>query len=329
MIKKIGFLMNYSLLLLLFLGLSTVFAGDNGKLERTFSVKSGGTLKLDSDVGSIEVESTNREEVKVIVMREFKGWDDDDIEDFLDDFMIDFEHSAADVEVTARLKSRWKNSWNHVRIRFLVEVPKKYNVDLKTSGGSISVEDLEGEVEAYTSGGSLNFGNIRGEVNGQTSGGSISLQGSEGNAYIRTSGGSISVGEVNGDVDAHTSGGSISIEQADGEVSVKTSGGSIYVEEVMGPLNASTSGGSVTAYIAKQPESDCRLKTSGGSIKVYLPKSAAVYVDAKTSWGKVECDFDVLVRGSQEKNQLRGEINGGGPELHLRTSGSNIYILEK
>ena len=97
----------------------------------------------------------------------------------------------------------------------------------------------------------------------------------------------------------------------------------------MEPLDAHTAGGSVTAYITKQPKSDCRLKTSGGTITIYLPETVALSIDAKTSGGKVECDFDVKVRGSQEKNRLRGEINGGGPELYLRTSGSNIYIREK
>jgi len=328
MMKKIDVLMSY-LLIILVLGLSTVFAWDTKKLERTFSVNSGGVLILESDIGSIEVEATTKDEVKVVVLREFKGWDEEEIEDFLEDFTIDFEQKAADVEVTARLRGRRKNMGKNVRIRFMVEVPQKYNVDLKTAGGSISVKDLEGKVDAHTSGGSLSFGKIRGIVNGKTSGGSISLQGSDGDAFIKTSGGSISIGEVGGNVDAHTSGGSISIERANGEVIAKTSGGSINIEEVMGSLNASTSGGSVTAHITKQPKSDCRLNTSGGSINIYLPRSSALSVDAKTGGGRVECDFDILVKGARKKNQLRGEINGGGPELYLRTSGSNIYIHEK
>ena len=329
MLKKILFILNLILLFLIFIVITSSQAGETAKIERSFSVKEGGTLTLESDIGAIEVQSIAGEKVKVEVHREFRGWDDDDIKDFLEDFQIDFEQTGDDVTVTARLKRRRNDVWEHLKIKFYVEVPSKYNVDLATAGGSISVKDLEGEVHASTSGGSLNFGSIKGPVHGETSGGNINLHKSDGDVLVKTSGGSISIGDVNGDVDAHTAGGSITIDRALGEVNAKTSGGSIHIDEVDGPLNASTSGGSLTAYITKQPTSDCSMKTSGGSITVYLPPNISLDIDAKTSWGKVESDFDVLVSGSQEKSRLRGKIREGGPELYLRTSGGNIYILEK
>lgn len=329
MTKKILLVLNIMLLAIIFIVLASARAGEMTKIERSFTVKAGGTLMLESDIGSIKVQSVTDEKVRVELRQEFRGWDDDDIKDFMEDFQIDFEQTGDDVTVTAHLERRWKDLWEHVKVEFYIEVPSKYNVDLNTSGGSISVEDLEGEIRAETSGGSLNFGSILGPVHGKTSGGSISLHKSDGDVYVKTSGGSISMGDVNGNVEAHTSGGSISMERVKGSVEAETSGGSVHIDEVDGPLNASTSGGSMTAYITKQPDSDCSMKTSGGSITVYLPPDISVDVDAKTSWGKVESDFEVLVSGSQKKNQLRGEIQDGGPELYLRTSGGNIYILEK
>jgi len=327
--KKILLVLNLVLLLIIFIVLSSARAGEMETIKRSFAVKTGGTLTLESDIGAIEVRSIIGENVNVEIRREFRGWDEEDVEDFLDNFRVDMEQVGSDVNVTVHLKRRWKDLWNHVKVRFYVEVPSEYNVDLQTAGGSISVEDLEGEVRAVTSGGSLNFGAIKGPVYGKTSGGSISLEKCSGDVSVHTSGGSISMGDVNGNVEAYTSGGSISMEQVNGSVEAETSGGSVHIEEVEGPLNASTSGGSMTAYMTKQPGSDCSLKTSGGSITVYLPPDISLDVDAKTSWGKVESDFNVLVSGSQDKSRLRGKIKEGGPELYLRTSGGNIYILEK
>jgi len=327
--KKILFILNLILLFLILIVITSTHAGEMEKIERSFSIKEGGTLTLVSDIGAIEVQSIPGEKVKVEIRREFRGWDDNDIKDFLEDFQVDMEQVGTDVNVTVHLKRRWKDLWDHVKVRFYIEVPSKYSVDLQTAGGSISVEDLEGKVRAATSGGSLNFGSITGPVHGTTSGGSIGLEKCVGDVLVKTSGGSISIGNVIGNVDAHTSGGSISMEQVKGSMEAVTSGGSVNIDEVEGPVNASTSGGSMTAYITKQPESDCSMKTSGGSITVYLPSNISLDIDAKTSWGKVESDFDVLVSGSQNKNQLRGKIREGGPELYLRTSGGNIYILEK
>ncbi|UCD94691.1 MAG: DUF4097 family beta strand repeat protein [Candidatus Zixiibacteriota bacterium] len=275
--------------------------------EKTFEINPGGLLTVEADLGSIEVgtSSSNEVEVEVIVKA--------GREKYLDDFKVEFEQNGNDVSVFGELMKRrsfWSSIRKPLRVEFLITVPKQYNLDLYTVGGSISVGDLDGDVRSETAGGSLNFERINGTVEGRTSGGSISVESCVGEADVKTSGGSITLGEVKG------------------EVSAKTSGGSITVEEVMGMIDAATSGGSVTAYITGQPEDDCRLSTSGGSVSVYLEDDVGVYVDAHTSAGRVETDFPVAGRGKTRKSSLRGKINDGGPELYLRTSGGNIYINE-
>jgi hypothetical protein len=52
-------------------------------------------------------------------------------------------------------------------------------------------------------------------------------------------------------------------------------------------------------------------------------------VDAKTSGGKVVTEFPVIVQGELKKSVLVGKINGGGPELLLRTSGGNIKLYKR
>jgi hypothetical protein len=123
-----------------------------------------------------------------------------------------------------------------------------------------------------------------------------------------------------------TSGGSIRIGKVAGEVKAITSGGSIKVKEVKGTINAKTSGGSVTAYISEQPEGDCSLTTSGGSVSAHLAGNIKVYVDAKTSGGTAHSDFSI--DGEKSKRKIRGKINGGGPELYLRTSGGGVKIYK-
>ena len=282
-------------------------------LKRSFDVSYGGILTIKADIGAIKVRTSNSETVEVDI--EVDARDRDDIERLREEFDIRFDQDGDDVTVLMenKRKSRWGNWWGNgrqLRVTFFVTVPSRYNLDLHTSGGSISVEDLEGEVLARTSGGGLDFGNIKGRVEGKTSGGSISS------------------GEVDGEVSGHTSGGSIHIDRARGDVDAKTSGGSIRVDEVFGSIRAGTSGGSVTARISKQPQSDCRLTTSGGNVTVYMARDIGVNVDASTSGGRVSTDFPVTIRGEISKRSLRAKINDGGPELYLRTSGGSIALKE-
>ena len=103
-------------------------------------------------------------------------------------------------------------------------------------------------------------------------------------------------------------------------------GESITVDEVMGTIKAHTSGGSVKAHISKQPDSDCRLTTSGGSITVHLSADLGLDVNAKTNGGRVNTDFPVAISGEVSKRSMQAQMNGGGPELYLRTSGGSIYL---
>ncbi len=287
--------------------------------RKSFDVGAGGKLYVDTDIGSVEVRAGgDGVEIEVDV----SGPRADELE-------LDFDQSGNDVTVRGDFPKNTIWGWGRSpRVEFTITVPTRFDVELATSGGSISVEDLEGEVRAKTSGGSLSFGDITGSVHGRTSGGSIALDGSVGDADVETSGGSIRIGGVDGEVRAHTSGGSISIDRARGSVDAHTSGGSIHVDEVMGAINASTSGGGVKAYISEQPGDDCRLTTSGGGVTVYLADGIGVDLDALSSGGRASSDFEVS-GGKRSKTRLTGSINGGGPELYLRSSGGGVRVQRR
>ena len=311
---------------------SQIFADIEDSVSESFDVSKGGTLIIDSDLGAIKVNTHDKNTVEVNILQKLDTNSRKEADRILDDLTINFEQQGDDVTVIAKLdnenKSFWKKLRRKIKVEYSILVPVRFNVDLKTSGGSISVDDLEGTVTSRTSGGSLSFGKIDGPVNGRTFGGSISLEGCNGDADIKTSGGSLNIGEVSGNVVAKTSGGSIHIASSKGTIDASTSGGSIKVEEVMGEINAKTSGGSVLAKISDQPGGPCSLSTSGGSINVYLANEINVTVDARTSGGKVRIDFPVTIQDEIKKNRLNADINDGGPMLTLRTSGGNINIKE-
>ena len=308
---------------------SIAWDGTTDSIEQSFNVKPGGRLTVEADLGSIEVRAEATDRVDVEVVRGVNATDLQRVADLRRDLRISMNQSGNDVHVIAKLPGGhgfWAHVGNRYRLRFLITVPRVYNADLRTSGGGIEVSDLEGEVRSETSGGSLRFGEIHGPVRGRTSGGGITLQGCVGDADVETSGGGIDIGEVEGSVRASTSGGPITIKRAQGTVDAETSGGGIHVEEVRGAVNAETSGGGVFARLTEQPKGDCHLKTSGGSIEVELAENIGVDLDAETSGGRVKVDFPVTMQGEIKSNSVRSELNGGGPELRLRTSGGGIRV---
>jgi DUF4097 and DUF4098 domain-containing protein YvlB len=311
----------------LFLGASAIAADDaaGSFIRKSFNVAPGGKLTIHADRGSIDVKSSGTDKVEIEVTREpGRGA----AADILEKHQVTFNQEGNDVIVEARMPGQ-KLGWlrgNNLKVHYAVTVPAKYNVNLKSSGGSITVIDLEGDARSETSGGSLTFGQIKGPVYGRTSGGSVHVKGATRDVDVETSGGGIQVGDAGGNVMAHTSGGSIRIGDVKGAVSAGTSGGGIEVNSAAGPVNAHTSGGSIHAAISEQPKGACTFETSGGGIEVKMASNIAADLEAQTSGGSVSTEFPVTVQGELKKNHLHSKLNGGGPKITLGTSGGSIRI---
>lgn len=342
--------MRYTALVMALACATSLFAETEDYVRRSVPVNSNGRIVLAADWGAIKVQPTSTRFAEVEVYFRGNPRSRAEFDRMLRDFSLDVSQVGTDIRVNGRFKDGWKLSpfgglfggwFSHNicrdnrcleytwlrQVEYRVSVPREFSVDLSTTGCSIAVGDLKGEVAARTSGGELNIGRIDGPVRGNTSGGDISLTGSRGKAILHTSGGGIRVDDVAGEVVAETSGGSVQVNRATGRISAHTSGGSITIRETTGAVDASTSGGSVSARLSAQPQETSRLSTSGGSINIELAASVHVDVDASTSGGGISSDFAVPISG--DRQNLRAAINGGGPLLQLRTSGGGISIQKR
>jgi DUF4097 and DUF4098 domain-containing protein YvlB len=299
-------------------------------LKQSYPVSAGGKLVVDADRGSIEVTTAEASQLEIEVLREIKNVSESRAQEILDAHEVTFSQDGNTVTVTARGAAGWQGMWNSwlggFKVRYLVKAPRVFDLDLKTSGGSIQVKQLKGQLKARTSGGSLRLGDIEGPVDASTSGGAIQLADCRGNASVRTSGGSIEIGGGAGSIVARTSGGSIRVREFSGEAELRTSGGSLDIDRIKGRLEGSTSGGSIRAAFDGAPTGESKLATSGGGITVTLPENAALELDAATSGGRVSSDLPVTVVGEHRRNALKGAVHGGGPLLRLRTSGGSIHV---
>lgn len=289
-------------------------------VHRTFAMQPGGKLVLTADVGDVRITSGGSG-VTVDVNVDASA-------DALKDHRVDFRQEGNTLYVDGDYDhSGW--SWfdfNRIRVKYVVQVPSQFDVEVKTSGGDLEIGDLTGQIAARTSGGDIEVGRTAGSVNVKTSGGDVTVRGASGTLTAVSSGGDIDVQSAGGTVEAKTSGGSIEIGSAGGNVVARSSGGGIRVGEARGAIDASTSGGSIEARFAAQPGADSRLVSSGGGITVSLGNGVRADLDAHTSGGSVRADVPVTVMGRQSESNLVGKINGGGPRLLVRTSGGGITI---
>ena len=215
-----------------------------------------------------------------------------------------------------------------VQFDYDIEIPRRFNVDLITSGGDIYCRQVEGTIIGKTSGGSIEFSWLTGKIEGKTSGGDITIEESQGSITGTTSGGDIDIAASEGIISVRTSGGDIDAADVNGKLTVKTSGGDIEISHINGnKAEATTSGGDIEAeYIS----ADLKVRTSGGSIEVFQLDGN---LDAFTSGGDIELehiDGDISAStsgGSVEGDFLTGAItavsNGGDIRVSKSWRGNN------
>ena len=284
------------------LGSGAVCAAEK-EFNRSFDVSSGGRLSVNIEGGQIVVSGADAN--RVVVRMRAKG-----SEERLEKVTMSADSNADGVTVVGkRDRGDQLFGWfgSDVNISVTIEVPREYNLDLHTSGGDISVRQVNGTAVGRTSGGRVNLESIRGDVR------------------MRTSGGRMDARSIQGALELETSGGTITASNIDGRVRANSSGGSIRLEQVSGAVDAHTSGGSINIQLAGKNEGIVA-KTSGGSISLRVPSSVAGDLNASTSGGRVSTDL-TLTSSDVGKSSLRGKLNGGGPEILARTSGGSIQIV--
>lgn len=293
-------------------------------LERRLALDPGKRFTLDTAVGTVTLTGDSRSGAMVTVTARR--------DDFDQRFDFQFEESAAGVRVTVTRRTGWLlglfgGDWfQGDNVRFVIRVPRTTTVNLATSGGSVNVSGVAGETRVRSSGGSLDVANIEGDVQANTSGGSISVRGVRGDVVVHTSGGSIQVADVRGAVRADTSGGGIQVDSAAKDVFAQTSGGSVRIREAGGRVEAHSSGGPVTVGFAAGNGHGGVLSSSGGGVRAELDPAVGLSIDASSSGGGVNCDLPITTRGDASRSLLRGDINGGGSLLRLRSSGGAVRI---
>lgn len=304
----------------------TAYAEIRDDITRSFDAKAGGKLVIEADFGDIAIRTHSSSKVDVLVKREARTSSDSKARELFEDYRVTFNQSGDVVEIKAEKPgTNWGWS-NGLDVKFDISVPTNFDVDLRTSGGDISIADLTGDVEAATSGGDLNLGRVDGVVRVRTSGGDVELKDVTGDVVAKTSGGDVTIGRVGGRVEAKTSGGDIEVRGAGADLEVSTSGGDIDLFDVEGSVRAGTSGGDISARLLRSPNEECRLTTSGGSIDLYLAPGVSLEINASSSGGRVSSDVPVTITEMDGKSRISGSINGGGATMTMRTSSGSIRI---
>lgn len=129
------------------------------------------------------------------------------------------------------------------------------------------------------------------------------------------------------DVEVRTTNGSLEVREVAGRVEARSTNGAIKVAGVRGTVDAATTNGGIAVELAElEPGRGMKFSSTNGGIRVTVPRSARVSVDARTTNGGIsldDLDADIVAKS---RRKLQADVNGGGPEITVRTTNGGIRI---
>jgi hypothetical protein len=284
------------------------------EITKSFTVEKSGTLRVSGIRGDIQVETWDKNEVRIHETKKMDVFTEAEAKETLERSKSSYRQNGNIIEIAGE---RYSRDW--IKSKFKITVPKVFNVDLQTSGGDLTVSQLVGQVDLKTSGGEITLKDIDGIVQAKTSGGDIEVINSKKRVTLKTSGGDIELESIGGPLIAKTSGGDISLKGSEADVDIRTSGGEIEIVDVGGKVKAHTSGGQIRV---ENTRGSVNVHTSGGDIEL---RNIGGMVDASTSGGDIE---GRTIGGSTTVSTAGGsielkDVKGG---VQAQTAGGDITI---
>lgn len=247
--------------LLLLLALPAASSTIKDTFDKTWDVTQERALVLSNENGSIEIQSWDRDQVRVHAEIDLRAGSRSAAEEAMAQLKIDAIRNGDTISVRTH-KPKGSDgffAWlagRHldVTVHYEITVPSRFDVDIETVNGSIDARSLDGSLRFDT---------------------------------------------VNGRIEVHDSRGTVSADTVNGSIDVE-------ILEVEG-------NGRMT------------FATTNGGVRLTLPSTIAADLDASTTNGKIATNIPVSTH-SVSRSRLRGTLNGGGPEIKVRTVNGSIRI---
>lgn len=274
-------------------------------IQKTFNVSAEETLDIDlKSGGPIHIKGWQNQQVDIVVR--FKNGN-------ARDWKITFNKTEEGVEVESRYTGT--RSKRYGSPAFDIKVPSRFNLKVRTMGGGITIDGVEGSFKGKTMGGALTLSHLKGEIDLKTMGGEVTLTDSDIDGKVKTMGGRVLFENVVGDVKGSSMGGNViykNVKSRSGDstgkvVSITTMGGAINVSDAPQGAKVTTMGGDIHIKSARE---FIKAKTMGGDITI---DSIDGWVKATTMGGNVQ----VTMTGNPAKGDRHVTLSSLGGDITL------------
>jgi len=257
--------------------------------SKTYQVNGRADVHVSTDDGDVFVTGGDQKQIDVHVITQGYKIASSEVR-------IEESQNGDQVTVSVKLPHLNWSLWGgrHKSIRVEVHVPRDLDLEVQTSDGSVTAQDLSGRIQFSTGDGNVTASAIRGQIR------------------LHTGDGHIEGTNFDGALEADTGDGNLRISGRFDSLELKTGDGNIDGQVGSG------------SKVAKA----WRIHSGDGHIDLRIPSDLAADVDAKTGDGSITVNIPLTINGSLSHSSVHGKLNGGGQTLSI-SSGDGSIRLEK
>jgi DUF4097 and DUF4098 domain-containing protein YvlB len=285
-----------------------LFHTESREVTLPFVIDASKTLRIDNPVGTVTVKGGGTE-TKLYALAKIRGNSQEEAKSKAENFTMSLEESDHDVQFKQTRQSG-------VQVDIEVTLAANTNLDIRTSSGSVVVENSGGNVKILSHSGEVSVSGADGMVD-------VSVQ--SGDAMIKDSKVSMLTLECrSGDVSLVNIDGNVNARAASGDISVKNwKGKTLAVETVSGDVDASF-GAPITGQAT--------IRTVNGNASIEVPDMCDCRVSLSTIRGDVsvnipledEAKTDQLVTGRLGAGTGSLEVSGINGDISLDLRSENV-----
>ena len=225
----------------------SAISGDNFKFDRSLTMSTDrlSAVEFDLGAGSLDIVGTTGDQIKINATIESDDYRD--MENLVDDFeekmlfSIDRQSGYAVVYAKSKNNLNWGKSKN-IMIHLEVEVPRGMDLVIDDGSGSISIENMAGELKIDDGSGSIALRDIGNHVQIEDGSGSITIADVNGDLNIDDNSGKVEIKNVTGSIDIEDGSGSILAKDVGGDFRVDDGSGDIVVNTLAGEFHLTDDG---------------------------------------------------------------------------------------
>ncbi|MFC1555868.1 DUF4097 family beta strand repeat-containing protein [candidate division KSB1 bacterium] len=298
------------------------------KEVKSFDMKPGGQLIVESNDGFIRVKSWNEDRVEVTMLKRAWAKDKRDAERLLEIIEIDIDHRGNKLyirDVTDNNRDRnvglldlIRGDWDEgTTVDFEIMVPEEMNLDFTADDGDMRIANVRGEFSFNLDDGDLTIEDCRSDrIEAELDDGDIEIDNMEPLSGAGT--GLIFIAVDDGNVFLRrTKINAVDIEGEDGEI--------VFRDVELKDLDVNLDDGDFEADMNIRESGKVRINLDDGDVDIDLPEELSAYFNLYAYDGRIRTNFPVEIERDDNRSWVRERIGNG--DTNIRIEVDNGYIV--